>query len=454
MTSKRGTVQIHPGKPLEFSQEEDVSPSEGQTQSSADLIGGALKAYRGAAEQLLKGKYSDLAAIAPTHLRNPGNIFAAVCQDGMFVRYDKRGEDVPRIRVGKIDAPVATIALQFSEQVLYLDVEPFHPEKAPKINLGVGRPGELTPVLSMDVAIFSSTKLPPSFEMPKPPARPTPIISIQSEVDMALVGTLAPVEGARGTSDDNFLAVSRIQLPVGWSSLEVYPLLSDDYWQAAAAPMWAELDILATAAQRNLQESRYSALDSRVERRARYSSLLEEFQGLLEGPEEPVHQFLKKHPELISPTAIAQWSKLKFGDRISDFVFREPYNDYELVELEAPIREIFRKDGQQREELTHAFNQISDWIAYIEDNRQKVETELGLAGISTNPRSLIVIGRSAALTDENRRKLITLQNLIPKLRIMTYDDLLESARATLTKILGPLGFDGPNSRVLFFKGQL
>jgi hypothetical protein len=248
--------------------------------------------------------------------------------------------------------------------------------------------------------------------------------------------------------------VSRIQLPVGWSSLEVYPLLSDDYWQAAAAPMWAELDILATAAQRNLQESRYSALDSRVERRARYSSLLEEFQGLLEGPEEPVHQFLKKHPELISPTAIAQWSKLKFGDRISDFVFREPYNDYELVELEAPIREIFRKDGQQREELTHAFNQISDWIAYIEDNRQKVETELGLAGISTNPRSLIVIGRSAALTDENRRKLITLQNLIPKLRIMTYDDLLESARATLTKILGPLGFDGPNSRVLFFKGQL
>ena len=120
------------------------------------------------------------------------------------------------------------------------------------------------------------------------------------------------------------------------------------------------------------------------------------------------------------------------------------------MELEAPIREIFRKDGQQRQELTHAFNQIADWTAYIEDNKQIVEQELGLTGISTNPRSLIVIGRSSSLRAEDRRKLTTLQNGIPKLRIMTYDDLLESARATLTRILGPLGFEVPNSRVFFF----
>jgi len=271
-----------------------------------------------------------------------------VCRDGIFVRYDKSGEGVPRVRVGKIDEPLAKIALEFSEQVLYLDVEPFHPDKAPKINLAVGRPGEeLTPVMSIVVAIFASTKLQEGFEMPKPPARPTPIISILSEVDMELGGRLVPIESGAGDSEDNFVAHSRIQLPVGWRALEVYPLLSDDYWQAASAAMWAELDILAMAAQRNLQESRYSALDSRVEVRARYSSLLDEFQSLLEGPEEPVHQFLKKHPELISPTAVAHWSKLPFGDRVSDFVFREPHNDYELVELEAPIRETFRKDEVQ-----------------------------------------------------------------------------------------------------------
>ena len=451
MTNKRGSVHIEPGKPLAFTQVEDVSPPQGQAQSQQQLIGGALKAYRNAAGEMLKSKYSALAPIAPTHLRDRGNIFAVVCRDGIFVRYDKPGEDATKVRVGKTDESLASVALNLSEQVLYLDVEPFHPEKAPKIELAAGRPGEeLTHIMTIAIAIFASSTLPPSFEMPKPPARPTPVISIQSEVDVELGGTLIPIDSGGEASDDNFVAHSRIQLPVGWRALEVYPLLADEYWQAASAPMWAELDILAMAAQRNLQESRYNALDSRGEVRARYSKLLDEFRSLLEGPEEPVHQFLKKHPELISPTAVAHWSKLPFGNRISDFVFCEPHNDYELVELEAPIREIFRKDGQQRQELTHAFNQIADWTAYIEDNKQIVEQELGLTGISTNPRSLIVIGRSSSLRAEDRRKLTTLQNGIPKLRIMTYDDLLESARATLTRILGPLGFEVPNSRVFFF----
>jgi hypothetical protein len=45
------------------------------------------------------------------------------------------------------------------------------------------------------------------------------------------------------------------------------------------------------------------------------------------------------------------------------------------VELEAPIRELFRKDGRQREELTHALNQITDWVRYIEDNCDSTKRE-------------------------------------------------------------------------------
>ena len=71
---------------------------------------------------------------------------------------------------------------------------------------------------------------------------------------------------------------------------------------------------------------------------------LDEFEALLDGLEEPVHQFLKLHPELLCPTYERFWSKMAFGDRVSDFVFRESYNDYQLVEIEAPIRELFRKD--------------------------------------------------------------------------------------------------------------
>jgi len=63
-----------------------------------------------------------------------------------------------------------------------------------------------------------------------------------------------------------------------------------------------------------------------------------------------------------------------------------------------------------------------------------------------------VIGRSKSLADENRRKLTTLQNEQPKLRIQTYDDLLAGARANLERILRPLILTGHN--VKLYVGKL
>jgi Domain of unknown function (DUF4263) len=119
--------------------------------------------------------------------------------------------------------------------------------------------------------------------------------------------------------------------------------------------------------------------------------------------------------------------------------------------IEAPIRELFRKDGQQRQEVTHAIKQISDWVEYIEDNKAYVETTLELTGISISPRRLVVIGRSAGLSDENRRAIVNLQNSQPKLRILTYDDVLALARTNLENILGPLLTVGQNTELFFFK---
>jgi len=240
-----------------------------------------------------------------------------------------------------------------------------------------------------------------------------------------------------------------ITLPVGWRTIEVYPPLGDEYWRPEYAPLWAEMDILASIAQGNLRDTGFKALDPRVETRKRYAALLAEFEALLEGLEEPVHQFLKLHPELLNQTVERYWSKFPFGDRVSDFVFREPPGEYELVEIEAPIRELFRKDGQQRQELTHAIHQTEDWIQYIADNKKKVEED-GLVGISTSARTLVVIGRSASLTDANRRKLVTLQERQPRLRIFTYDDVLVRACANLERLLGPMGFTGHNIEVYFF----
>jgi len=278
-------------------------------------------------------------------------------------------------------------------------------------------------------------------------------VSIQNELTLQLGGLVVPADAPLredGPDVQQFIAQSQAKLPVGWQAIEIYPLLGEEYWKPEYAKLWAELDILAIAAQKNLQEKELNTLDPRSETRREYAALLAEFESLLKGPEEPVHQFLRQHPELISPTHVKYWSKLPFGGKKSDFVFREP-QDYELVEIEAPVRELFKKDGHPRDELNEAISQIRDWVRYIEDNKRAVEAELGLTGISTSPRRLVVIGRSESLTEENRRTLTTLQNEQPKLRILTYDDLLAGARANLERIFGPLSLTGQNVKLYFFK---
>jgi hypothetical protein len=172
---------------------------------------------------------------------------------------------------------------------------------------------------------------------------------------------------------------------------------------------------------------------------------------LLNGPEEPCHQFLKAHPEILCPTAIATWSKLRFGAHVSDFVFREAENDYVLVEIEAPYRELFRRDGHPRQELTHAIGQIDDWVSYIQNNKGKVETDLGLTGISATPRTLIVIGRSASLAEENKRKMGGMQTRQPRMSIITYDELISRSRAQVESLLGPLSISTQNLNVYFYR---
>lgn len=456
---KQGTVIVEAGKPLQFGDAvETDSPASGE-QHGSNLIAVALKAYRAAASALLDGKYACYAELAPLHLRSPGDIWILRCSDGVFVRYDATTQDGPKARSATTSQSLSEIAPQFSERMVYFGEPPKQPapsELGPKIVLGrTDAAGAMTEeLLSFHPVVSAKSQLPEGFQIPPPPARPICLVSIQNELILQLGGSVVPADAPLGTDGPDvqrFITHSRLQLPVGWQAIEIYPLLGDEYWQPGYAATWAELDILSIALQRNLQETQLDALDPRADLRRKYGAHLAEFERLLDGPEEPVHQFLRQHPELISPTCDKNWSKVSFGATKSDFVFRETHNDYELVEIEAPDRQLFRLDGQQHENLTHAINQLADWVRYIEDNKRTVESELGLTGISTNPRRLVIIGRSKLLTEENRRKLTTLQNDQPKLRIQTYDDLLAGVRANLERILGPLSLTGQNMRVCFFK---
>ena len=64
---------------------------------------------------------------------------------------------------------------------------------------------------------------------------------------------------------------------------------------------------------------------------------------------------------------------------------------------------------------------------------------------------LVVIGRSALLTEENRRMLTVMQGQLPRLSIMTYDELVDRARANLERHFGPLSMKTQNLEVYFYR---
>jgi hypothetical protein len=74
-----------------------------------------------------------------------------------------------------------------------------------------------------------------------------------------------------------------------------------------------------------------------------------------------------------------------------------------------------------------------------------------LIGISTTPRTLVVIGRNAGLSEENRRKLVVMQGQTPKLQILTYDEIILRARANLERLFGPLSMRAQGLKLYFYR---
>jgi hypothetical protein len=453
---RRMAPEIRPGEPLQVLELVEVADAQ-PLSPLARAMAAALKAYREAALGLLNGQFANVRELAPPHLRIPCHIYIFCCVDGVLVRYDATDEE-PKVRTLDWHEPLADIAPKLSEQVLHLPDDPntyVRNIKGPSFSqFFINERGEEVEQARLHPFIYASKLLPDGFIMPAPSARPPCLASVHREFDIQIRGGLTPLSAPRGAVSapaDQFIAQGVIQLAVGWQAIEVYPRLSEEYWKPEYAAVWAQLDLLSAIAQRNAVGSALHRLDRRRVARERHARVLEQFEGLLQGREEPCHQFLRDNPDLICPTYDGCWSKVPFGARISDFVLREPRDDYLLVEIEAPHRKLFREDGQQTQELTHAINQIDDWLRYIQDNKSTVERELHLTGISATPRTLVVMGRSATLTDEDRRKLTVIQGQRPKLSILTYDDLLDRARANLERLFGPLSLTGQNLDVYFYR---
>lgn len=451
-----GIIQFSAGKPIEIvdTSIDHANVLSKPQQSLLSAVGSTVQEYLKTCRLLLKGKYAGIREYAPPHLRDHCMVVAFCCEDGVIIRYDSR--DDRRIGIAWSDERLPELAPKVSEGVVYGHPEKNFTSRIPqtglKITLGTvdsatGAQSEITSArVGFDVVLEAPTQ-----PLPTPPSKPYCLLSVRNSLDIELVGETLPSENS-GQQSRKFLIRHKLTLPVGWRCIEIFPLTDVDHWKPEYAKMWAENDLLAAVVSAQFREAQLRTLDPNAAARKEFGNLLEAYKALLDSNperEEVLQSFLKENPVLLCPTYTMVRPKLQIGARVTDFVFQAASGDYLLVELEKSTDPLFIRSGDTSSKLNHARDQISDWRRYIEDNLSTVQHELGLPGISSNPKGLIVIGRAQSLSEENRRKLVTLENGSPRTKIMTYDDVFTNAKVLIENLLGPLWLGAGNPEVYY-----
>jgi hypothetical protein len=296
--SYRGRLAIQPGQPIQI--EESVQVSDPKPLSPlCKAMALTLRAYMKAGRALVDGEFANVRDLAPPHLRVPCNVYVLCCPDGVLVRYDSAGDEEPKVRSADYEEELTKVVPAFSDFLFHVPDDPatYVPEhRGPSMSLQTIGDTGTTELVKLTPLICVTKSLPPEFPLPPISARPPGLASISKYIDLHLRGEIPPKEVPRGAivpQSEQFIAHAVIPLPVGWEALEIYPRLKPEYWKPEFASSWARIDLLSVIAQRNAIQSALHQLDSRGATRQHYAKLLEEFEELLSGPEEPCHQFLK-----------------------------------------------------------------------------------------------------------------------------------------------------------------
>ncbi len=453
---KAGQITFAPGQPIEITDQPHKPTLSAQEKKVLKHIGEVIKEYLKAGHELLATTYSGAKEFAPTHLAYPCKAFVFCCNDGVVIRYERSLDDKDQIRSGWLDDTADAILKGASEAAVYCVPPGSEPSSidvssSPKLQLVSENAitGEQTVLVDTKIAYLLRLES-QAPDLSTAAGKPFRLAGLESHFEFHL-RAIEVNESRPSDEGREFITRTVIRLPVGWDYIELYPSVDLKYWRVDSARLWAENDILAWVMRRQAREQHFRALDPNVDARREWAQLLDEYRTVLDSGahEEVLHQFLLRNPALLCPTQKRVWSKVPFGGSTSDFVFQEAAGHYLLVEIESPRRRLFVKSGDTSKDLNHAQNQVMDWKRYIADNPNTVQAELGLIGISPNPRSLIVIGRSANISSDGRRKLATMGSDSPGQKIMTYDDVLENAKAAIENVLGPMWASSAAAEVYF-----
>lgn len=143
--------------------------------------------------------------------------------------------------------------------------------------------------------------------------------------------------------------------------------------------------------------------------------------------ENDIQKCISEYPILFGTEYVEVMPKHKLGSEYeTDYVLKRNNGLYDVIELEASTHKLYTKDGNPTSNLTHAEQQIYDWLEWIEHNNSYARETLKEF---YTPTGYIIIGRSKDLSEKDRVRLRR-RNIILKnsLLILTYDDLLERSK--------------------------
>lgn len=155
--------------------------------------------------------------------------------------------------------------------------------------------------------------------------------------------------------------------------------------------------------------------------------------------EKPLQEILTRFPEVLAYTVDGHHGRWVLphprlaGEYVPDFFVASETSAgirWTLIELESPAVARAIEDGSPRKELRHAIKQLNDWQEWLSNNLAKargrvVDGGLGLTGIRSDARGVIIIGRGdvTSTTDVMRARWL------PRgVEIRSYDWLVRAAR--------------------------
>tara|TARA_Y100000588_G_C14251010_1_gene923417 strand:- start:161 stop:1285 length:1125 start_codon:yes stop_codon:yes gene_type:complete len=165
---------------------------------------------------------------------------------------------------------------------------------------------------------------------------------------------------------------------------------------------------------------------------------IDEFTVLLESEkrnENSIQEHLSRNPILFGFEYKRVIPKHRLGGEYeTDYALEKYDGSCDVVELESSNLKLYTKAGNPTSHLVHAEQQILDWLDWIDKNNPYARTSLN--GLYS-PSGFVVIGRRDSLSELDKERLRR-RNIFfsGKIKVLTYEDLLERGSDMLLRLKG------------------